>query len=93
MASREEAERSVKDGLSNHADTCPLPAQAVLVHPDTKAEFGWDYLCGLPVDEDARVPLGRFRVQCEGSAHGLEEQFAPLLAATARGEGPVPSKA
>jgi hypothetical protein len=65
---------SIREGLDQHADTCPLPAEAILIHPVTQAHLGWDEICGLPVLGDEAVPEGRFRVRCEGSSHGVEEQ-------------------
>lgn len=48
--------------------------RAILIHPITQAHLGWDEICGLPVLGDEAVPEGRFRVRCEGSSHGVEEQ-------------------
>ena len=65
---------SIRKGLDEHADTCPLRPEAILVHPATRAKLGWDQICGLPVVGDDAVPAERFRVKCEGSSHGIEDQ-------------------
>ncbi|MFN8174626.1 MAG: hypothetical protein U0T02_06115 [Solirubrobacteraceae bacterium] len=68
----------IRGGLDHHNATCPMPAQAILLNPGNHELFGWDELWGIPVIPDDRVPPKRFRIQCDGSAFGIEEEVEAL---------------
>jgi hypothetical protein len=65
----------VKRGLDHHASTCPLAPRAILLNPGNHELFGWDELWGIPVLPDDRVAPKRFRIDCDGSAFGIEEEI------------------
>ena len=74
MASLEaEMLQFITEGLRHHDQTCPMPAQAILLNPGNYELFGWDDVKGIPVIADERVAPKRFRIQCDGSAFGIEE--------------------
>ena len=41
--------------------------------------FGWDEVCGLPVEPRDEIPPKRFRIDCPGSAYGIEEEIAEAV--------------
>ncbi|HEX2016288.1 MAG TPA: hypothetical protein VGN69_06300 [Solirubrobacteraceae bacterium] len=67
---------AIRAALDHHNGTCPMPARAVLLNPQTHEQFGWDELWGVPVVPDDRVAPQRFRIDCDGSAFGIEEELA-----------------
>lgn len=69
----------IKGGIDHHNETCPMPAQAILLNPANHELFGWDELWGIPVLPDERVAPKRFRIQCDGSAFGIEEEVAEAI--------------
>jgi hypothetical protein len=71
----------IRAGLDDHNATCPMPAQAILLNPANHELFGWDELWGLPVLPDDRVAPKRFRIQCGGSAFGIEEEIEQTVGA------------
>jgi hypothetical protein len=66
----------IRRGLDHHASTCPLAPRAILLNPGNYELFGWDELWGVPVLPDDRVAPKRFRIDCDGSAFGIEEEVA-----------------
>lgn len=69
---------AIKAALDHHNGSCPVAANAILLNPVDHELLGFDELWGLPVLADERVPTKRVRIQCDGSAHGIEdaiEQF------------------
>ena len=68
----------IRAGLDNHNKTCPMPAKAILLNPGNHELFGWDELWGVPVLADERVQPKRFRIDCDGSAFGLEDEVAAM---------------
>lgn len=80
----------IRGGLDHHNATCPMPAQAILLNPGNHELFGWDELWGIPVIPDDRVPPKRFRIQCDGSAFGIEDEVEALTSEPAAAPaGPV----
>jgi len=65
-------------GLTQHDRTCPMPAKAILLNPGNYELFGWDEIMGIAVIPDSRVQPKRFRIDCDGSAFGLEEAIEEL---------------
>lgn len=95
--------RKIQAGVQHHNRTCGVPARAILMHPTEHAKLGVEELWGLPICADERVRLGRFRIDCEGSAWGVENELElytqqlltatpPKLPATPL-EGPLAAKA
>ncbi len=76
----------IRGGLDHHNATCPMPAEAILLNPGNHELFGWDELWGIPVLPDDRVAPKRFRIQCGGSAFGIEEEVEALTSEPARGD-------
>ncbi len=73
----------IRTGLDHHAGTCPLAPRAILLNPGNHELFGWDELWGIPVLPDDRVAPKRFRIDCDGSAFGLEEEVAEAISTEA----------
>ena len=70
----------IRAGLDHHNGTCPMPAKAILLNPANHELFGWDELWGIPVLPDGRVAPKRFRIDCDGSAFGIEDELAEAVA-------------
>ena len=45
------------------------------MHPTEHVKLGVEQLWGLPIRADERVRLGRFRIDCEGSAWRVEDEL------------------
>jgi len=69
----------IRGGIEHHDATCPMPARAILLNPGNYELFGWSELYGLPVEPRDEVPPKRFRIDCPGSAHGIEEELADAV--------------
>jgi hypothetical protein len=67
--------RKIQAGVQHHNRTCGVPARAILMHPAEQAKLGVEKLWGLPICADERVRLGRFRIDCEGSAWRVEDEL------------------
>lgn len=52
-----------------------MPADAFLVNPQDFEQLGTTSLWGLPIRPDERVPVGRLRIQCSGSAWSIENEL------------------
>jgi hypothetical protein len=70
----------IKTGLDHHNGSCPMPAKAILLNPGNHELFGWDELWGVPVLPDERVAPRRFRIDCDGSAFGIESELEQVVA-------------
>jgi hypothetical protein len=79
----------IRKGLDHHAGTCPLAPRAILLNPGNHELFGWDELWGIPVLPDDRVAPKRFRIDCDGSAFGIEEEVADAIATEAPAGQPL----
>jgi len=71
----------IRRGLDHHAQSCPLSPKAILLNPGNHELFGWDELWGVPVLADERVAPKRFRIDCDGSAFGIESELSEAVAA------------
>jgi hypothetical protein len=69
----------IRAGLVHHNATCPMPARAILLNPGNFELFGWDELFGLPVEPHDGVPPKRFRIDCPGSAYGIEDEITEAI--------------
>ena len=69
----------IKAGIEHHNATCPMPARAILLNAGNFELFGWDEVFGLPVEPRDDIPPKRFRVDCPGSAYGIEEEIAEAV--------------
>jgi hypothetical protein len=76
----------IRAGLDHHNASCPMPAKAILLNPANHELFGWDELWGVPVLPDDRVAPKRFRIDCDGSAFGIEDEIAESVGADAPAE-------
>jgi len=70
---------AIRAALDHHNADCPVPANAILLNPVDHELMGWDELWGLPVLPDERVATKRVRIQCDGSAFGIEDQVADAV--------------
>lgn len=70
---------NIVKGLEHHNATCPMPARAILLNPGNYELFGWNELMGVPVEPRDGVPPKRFRIDCSGSAYGIEEAVEDLV--------------
>jgi len=66
-------------GLDHHNATCPMPARAILLNSGNFELFGRTELFGLPVEPRDEIPPKRFRIDCSGSAYGIEEEIADAI--------------
>jgi hypothetical protein len=80
---------AIKAAVDQHNATCPVPANAILLNPVDHALIDFDELWGLPVLADERVPTKRVRIQCDGSAFGIEDEVADAIAREAPAELPL----
>jgi hypothetical protein len=80
---------AIRAALDQHNATCPVAANAILLNPVDHGLIGWDELWGLPVLADERVPTKRVRIQCDGSAFGIEDQVADAVARETPAESPI----
>jgi hypothetical protein len=69
----------IKAGVEHHNATCPMPARAILLNTGNYELFGWDELFGLPIEPRDDIPPKRFRIDCPGSAYGIEEEIADAV--------------
>jgi hypothetical protein len=80
---------AIRAALDSHNSECPVPAKAILLNPVDHELMGWDELWGLPVLPDDRVPTKRVRIDCDGSAFGIEDEVAETVTQTQPIEIPV----
>jgi hypothetical protein len=73
----------IRGGLDHHNATCPMTPKAILLNPGNHELFGWEELWGIPVLPDDRVAPKRFRIDCDGSAFGIEDEIEQALPAEA----------
>ena len=79
----------IRRGIDHHAESCPLAPRAILLNPGNHEMFGWDELWGIPVLADERVAPKRFRIDCDGSAFGIEAEVAEVVENVAPVELPM----
>src|SRR5213592_2287140 len=70
---------NIRAGVEHHNATCPMPARAILLNSGNYELFGWTELFGLPVEPRDEVPPKRFRIDCPGSAWGIEDEIAEAV--------------
>jgi hypothetical protein len=80
---------AIRAGLDHHASSCPMTPKGILLNPGNYELFGWDELWGVPVLPDDRVAPKRFRIDCDGSAFGIEDEVAEAVATEAPAEQPL----
>lgn len=71
--------KNIVAGLAHHDATCPMPARAVLLNPGNFELFGWDEIKGVPVEASDNVAPERFRIDCSGSASGIEDVLEEFI--------------
>jgi hypothetical protein len=69
----------IKAGLEHHNATCPMPARAILLNTGNYELFGRTEMFGLPLEPRDDIPPKRFRIDCPGSASGIEDEIAEML--------------
>jgi hypothetical protein len=69
----------IKAGLAHHDATCPMPARAILLNSGNYELFDREELFGLPLEPRDDIPPKRFRIDCPGSAAGIEDEIAEAL--------------
>ena len=70
---------AMRAALDHHNQRCPIPATAILLNPLDHGLLGWDDLWGVPVVADERVPVKQIRIECSGSAWGIENELETFL--------------
>lgn len=65
--------------VAHHNATCPMPARAILLNTGNYELFGRDELFGLPVEPRDDIPPKRFRIDCPGSAYGIENEIEEMV--------------
>lgn len=78
MGLQEELLENIRQALAHHNATCPLPALAILINPASYDLLEREELWGIPVRADQQLAARRFRIECDGSAHGVEEELAAI---------------
>jgi hypothetical protein len=78
-------ERIVK-AIDHHDSTCEYPAVAVAMNPFEVERLGWDSIRGLPIQGDANIGTGAFRIVC---AHEQDEPEEETVEAVAEQTVPV----
>lgn len=63
----------MRRALYQHNRNCPMPAKSFRMNPVDFRRFGIQMIWGIPVVADEEVEVKRFRLECEGSAHGIEQ--------------------
>ena len=72
---------NIVNALAHHDQTCPMPAQAILLSHFDYERFGWEEVKGVPVHAADDIQPERFRIQCDGSANGIEDAVEDFIAA------------
>jgi hypothetical protein len=72
-------ERIVK-AIDHHDATCEYPAVAVAMNPFEVERLGWDSIRGLPVQGDANIGTGSFRIVCARDQGEPEEETVEAVA-------------
>jgi hypothetical protein len=80
---------AIRKAIDAHNAECPVPANAILLNPVDHELMGWDELWGLPVLADERVPTKRVRIDCDGSAYGIEDEVAEVVSQQAPAQLPM----
>jgi hypothetical protein len=70
---------NIVKGLQHHDASCPMPAQAVLISHFDRERFDWEDINGVPVVAADDIQPERFRIQCEGSAKGIEDALEEFI--------------
>lgn len=70
---------NIVKGLAHHDASCPMPAKAVLISHFDRERFDWEDVAGVPVVADDEIQPERFRIQCDGSARGIEEALEDFI--------------
>ena len=88
---------NIRAGVEHHNATCPMPAKAILLNAGNFELFGRTELFGLPLEPRDDIPPKRFRIDCPGSAYGIEDEVedfveveAPLVVPATPGERGAP---
>ncbi len=64
---------AMRRALYRHNGRCPMPARSFLLNPADAERLGIPVLWGVPIVTDPKVPMKRVRVECDGSAEGVED--------------------
>jgi hypothetical protein len=79
MSLESEMIANIRAGLAHHDATCPMPARAILLNAGNYELFGRTELFGLPLEPRDDIPPKRFRIDCPGSAYGIEDEVADFV--------------
>lgn len=66
---------AIRIGIDQHNSNCPIPAEAILLNPIDCGLMGHSRLWGVPVLPDSSVSVKRFRLRCEASPEGIEDEL------------------
>jgi hypothetical protein len=69
----------IQGAVQHHNATCPMPARAILLNTGNYELFGWTELFGLPIEPRDDILPQRFRIDCPGSAYGIEDEIAEAI--------------
>jgi hypothetical protein len=74
--------RAIRVALDDHnAGDCPRPATAILLNPADREQLGVSKLWGLPVSACEKQRPHFVRIQCDGSAWGVEDELEDYVKA------------
>lgn len=71
--------RAIRAALDDHnGGDCPRPAKAILLNPLDHEKLGMNKLWGLPVCATEKQREKFVRIECDGSAWGVEDELDKL---------------
>lgn len=82
--------RAIRTALDDHnGGDCPRPARAILLNPDDHEKLGLHKLWGLPVCACEKQRPRFVRIECDGSAWGVEDELEELKKASEQQPAPL----
>jgi hypothetical protein len=79
----------ISKAIDHHNTTCEFPAIAVRMNPFEVERLGWDTIRGLPIEGDANLGTGAFRIVC--AREELENEEVEVVEAISEQTVPVSS--
>lgn len=64
---------AMRRALETHNRRCPIAATSFRLNPVDFDLLGFDFLWGIRLIRDPSVSVKRFRLECDGSATGVED--------------------
>ena len=87
MSSEAKNLEAISQAIDHHNKTCEFPAIAVRMNPFEVERLGWESIRGLPIEADASLGTGAFRIVC--ARDELEEKEVEVVEAIAEETVPI----